>query len=144
MEFIRFNTNELIVKIFYLLSISVFTIAYYQMLVGTYQIENYMLIFITVNLLAFYTVLYSVYFIIKHRKEEERYKVMYLKTSRKFSLIFSLMYIILSFTKFNNNKIEFIAMELMFVFILLFAGFLISHMNTINYYYNKRIIWMER
>ncbi len=143
MEFIRLNFNELLVKLYYVIGIVLFVSAYIESLVGTYDISNYFFGFLLVNILAIYVACYSLYFIIKHRNEV-KHSIKNLTTSRKLSLIYSLMYLLISYMQIEDVRIQALVMEAIFVYFVLFFTVFSAHQKRIRKHFNKNILWMER
>lgn len=144
MKFLKYNFNEIIVKIYYIFALILFVNAYVSMLNGTYDISKYFNLFITLNLLAIYTLLYSIYYILRFRKDTLNQRISLLLTSRKFSLISSLLYLILSLTKFENGTMQFIVMELILIIFICLVMLFLSHFQKIQKTFNKKILWREQ
>ncbi len=142
MVFLRCNINELIVKIYYIFGTGTFLVAYITNLLGTYQQENFFFAYLLINFLALYTALYSIYFFVRYRYDMTR-KIELLKTSRKFSLVYSLAYLIVSLVAIKNQGVQVLVMELLFAAFIIFCMVFNLHLNRVKRQFNKRIVWIE-
>ncbi len=142
MVFLRCNINELIVKIYYIFGTGTFLVAYITNLLGTYQQENFFFAYLLINFLALYTALYSIYFFVRYRYDMTR-KIELLKTSRKFSLVYSLAYLIVSLVAIKNQGVQVLVMELLFAAFIIFCMIFNLHLNRVKRQFNKRIVWIE-
>lgn len=143
MKVIIRNIGEVLVKIFYTVGLFTFIYSCIQIHNGAYDYEASKTLFIYTDVLAIYTLLYSVYFLIKYRYSENK-KTNALKKSRKYSLYIALGYVINTYLNLDNVTYELIILELFLLVVIICFVALLSHTKQIKKSFSKIILWMGK
>ncbi len=143
MHKIKMNTNEIIVKVFYVMMFAIYVKAFSDNLLGVYEKSNYMRYYLVLNLIAIYTLIYSIYFLTKNKFEERNLKIILLKKARKISVIVTIVFLLnIYFVPVDPNVETFFYIVFLviwsWIFVLIYSQFKRCHK-----YLGKLLIWKD-
>ncbi len=143
MHKIKMNINEIIVKLFYIMMIVIYVKAFSDNLLGVYEKTNYMRYYLVLNVISIYTLIYSIYFLIKNKFEERNLKIILLKKARRISVIVPFVFLLNIYFVPVDPKVEtFFYIAFLVVWSWLFV-LIYSQFKRVNKYLGKLLIWID-
>ncbi len=135
------NIGELLVKIFYITGLITFIVTCFMLHNDTYKYENLKIIFSIIDVLAIYSLVYSIYFLLRYRKTENQ-KIISLKKSRRITFYLTVSYLLSTYVKFDNGQNELIKIELLLLITIICFVLCIARIKSNKKAFNKRILWV--